>query len=247
MRYLIALLTLALIGSLIKCATSMPLLPPSLSHPLGTDPIGKDALCEMLKGLSTSLEAAFAAYLTSVSLSLLFAYLSTSKNGKSVVNFLTSLLSGLPRLSLLIFIALITKLEPWQIGVIVGLFSTLSFSRSLVSTVSQLTSEGFYQASLASGATRRWAFSKHVVPHVLDSILNYASISASISVYSEAGLFMLGLEAQVPSLGRLVNLVLNTPGAILTTAGLIQTLASCLTVVTIAYIIEKELRGILPS
>jgi len=65
-------------------------------------------------------------------------------------------------------------------------------------------------------------------------------MAAAAAVYAEAGLSMLGLEdPSTPSPGKLAGLVLQTPGALLTTAGATQLAASLAAVATLAYLVYR--------
>ncbi len=218
-----------------------PLLPPSLEHPLGTDPLGRDALCALLSGTPFTLEASLAAFASSFLLLSLASFLGTTK--PSLAYSLSSFLSSLPRIPLLVFLALIVKLDPVGIGLLVGTLSSSLGLETVASLAEDLSSKPFYLASLASGASRFRAWLSHVMPNSLPSILSFCALSASVAIYAEAGASMLGLEdPSLPSVGKLAYLVFVTPGAVLTEAGLVQVLASALTASILAYAVYTVIR-----
>ena len=216
-----------------------PLLSPSLSHPLGTTPLGQDALCYLLKGIWSSVEAGLVATLTALSLLSLVGLLSLYK----FPDWLLEVFVSFPRFSFLVFLALVLTLNPPLIGLIIGFFSSMAFSRSLVTKVKELRSSSFCLASKALGASDRWLFLKHCLPHMKSLLVRYSAISFAIAIYAEAGMAMLGLEdPSVPSVGRLFSLVESTPGAILTPAGQAQALASVFTTVILASLALSSMR-----
>ena len=238
-----SLLSLALASQLLlhKCPMSYePLLPPSSKHPLGTDPVGRDASCELVAGIRASVEAGFAALASS--LLVLFASLAAGVSDKAgrLVDSLAALGAGLPRMSLLMMLALVTRLSPTEIGLLIGLLASLQGARAAATRARQIARSLYVEAARAIGAPRHRIVLRHIAPNSWSSIASYASIASSAAVYAEAGLSMLGLGSPAtPSLGKVASLVLLTPGAILTEAGLAQLLAALATVATLALLIHE--------
>ena len=220
-----------------------PLLPPSFAHPLGTDPLGRDALCALLSGVPTSLEVALVSSAVSVVILSLALLLSTSNKGR-LAEELADFLVSVPRLPLLVFLALLGSLNPLEIGLLIGLFSSSFGLKAIISEGRRLSRTQFFLASLASGASPFSAWRLHALRNEWRALASYAGLSASVAVYAEAGLAFLGLEeASVASVGKLAFLVFNVPGAVLTEAGVAQVLASALATVTIAYFVYWLWRG----
>jgi ABC-type dipeptide/oligopeptide/nickel transport system permease subunit len=138
------------------------------------------------------------------------------------------------------FISLITKLDPLEIGLLVGALFALTFSKAVHFKALQLVREEFFLASLASGASELKAFLSHGLRNLSEEIARYTSISSAMAVYVEAGLASLGLEAQgTPSLGKEIYLILNTPGALLLFPGQVQLLVLLLTIVVISELVRR--------
>lgn len=238
-----SLLSLALAAQPLihKCSMSYePLLPPSSRHPLGTDPVGRDALCELVAGIGASVEAGFAALASS--LLVLFASLAAGVSDKAgrLVDSLAALGAGLPRMSLLMMLALVTRLSPVEIGLLIGFLASLQGARAAATRARQVARSLYVEAARAIGAPRHRIVLRHIAPNSWSSIASYASIASSAAVYAEAGLSMLGLGSPAtPSLGKVASLVLLTPGAILTEAGLAQLLAALATVAILALLVHE--------
>ncbi len=219
-----------------------PLLPPSFEHPLGTTPLGQDALCYVAKGAWASLESSLGALVTSSLLMISIAFISMYLKSEIIDGFLSSL-AGFPRFSFLLFLALVTTLNPLLIGFVVGIFSSIAASRSLVTRVKQLRRSEFCLASEALGASNFTLFKSHCLKHISSFLRRFVAISSAIAVYAEAGASMLGLEdPSVPSVGKLYALVESTPGAILTKAGQVQVLASVIITVLIGLMVYVLLK-----
>ncbi len=243
MAFAILLVIAYCLYSCLNCPQAYaPLSPPSLKHLLGTTPLGQDALCYSLKGSWASLETALASSITSltimVSISLLSMYLKAE-----TLDGILGLFAGFPRFSFLVFLALVTTLNPLIIGFIVGTFSSIAASRSLVSKVKQLRESEFCKASEALGASNFHLFRYHCLPHITSFLKRYVAISSAIAVYAEAGFSMLGLEdPSIPSIGKLFALVESTPGAILAEAGQLQALTSAVMTVFIGLMVYYLLK-----
>ena len=228
----------------LSCPQSYPpLLPPSPDHLLGTTPLGQDALCYCLKGLWSSLESALSSAITTFSVLTLIS-IASLYFGLEALDSVLGLLAGFPRFSFLVFLAMITTLNPAMIGVIVGLFVSVSVAKSLVTKLKQLERLEFCEASRALGAGKLWLFVKHCFPHVKSLIMRYVAIASATAVYAEAGASMLGLEdPSIPSVGKLYTLVASSPGAVLTKAGQVQVLASALATTFIGVTVYFSLKG----
>jgi len=221
-------------------ASYQPLLPPSHRHPLGTDPVGRDALCELLVGIRASVEAAFAALATSLLVLVSSLAAGVSERAGRVVDSLAALGAGLPRMSLLMVLALATRLSPAEIGLLIGLLASLQGARATAARARQVARSLYVEAARAIGAPRHRIMLRHIAPNAWNSIASYASIASSAAVYAEAGLSMLGLGSPAtPSLGKVASLVLLTPGAILTMAGLAQLLAALVMVAALALLVHE--------
>ncbi|ABU82198.1 ABC transporter permease subunit [Ignicoccus hospitalis] len=224
------------------CGEGLPLEPPSPSHPLGTTPLGEDALCALAAGLWTSLEVAAVSYLTSFALLTALHYLSFARKGV-LAEALSDLLLSLPRLPLLVLLGVKVTLSPLLVGALVGALASSAGVKVIKEAAERLREQPFALASFASGASPGEAWRLHGPRNALELVSAYAGLSSAIAIYAEAAISALGLEdPSTPSLGRLAYLVLNTPGAALTEAGAAQLLASALSTVAVAEVVRRAWR-----
>ncbi|BEP18390.1 hypothetical protein PYJP_17420 [Pyrofollis japonicus] len=220
-------IALAALAPLSCEAGNLPLQPPSRSHPLGTDPVGRDALCLVAKGAEASIEAGLAALLVAVAVLVGSMFAAAHALVAGIVDALAALVAGLPRMSLLLLLALFARLPPWGIGVLVGFLVSMQGARAVAARARQVAAMPYVEAARAIGASRARIVLRHIAPNAWASAASYASIAATAAVYSEAGFSMLGLgDPSEPSWGLMIGLVLSTPGALLTEAGLIQVLVA---------------------
>jgi len=236
----------SMLAARMECSVGAPLQPPSLSHPLGTDPLGYDALCTISKGVLASLEAGAAAALSTAAVILVAASAGVSRVSDRIVTMVSGVALGLPSIALFALLAMIATLEPWQAGLLVGLVAGLQAARSVAARAKSIARMPFVEAAVASGAGRARVLLRHIMPNMLDMLASYSSIGAAAGIYAEAGLSMLGLtDPSTPSLGRVLDLVLNTPGAIMTLAGVLQASVALLLITLVAVAMHEAIRGLL--
>ena len=220
------------------CSATLPALaPPSLLHPLGADPLGRPALCLLAAGAEASLEALAAAAAAALLLVALGFTAAVLPPAAAVTEAAAGLAAGLPRMSLLMLLALVsTTTPPWLVGLVVGGLAGLSGARAAAARAKQLAHAPYVEAARAIGAPRWRIVTRHVAPNAWAGASSHVALAAAAAVYAEAGLTAIGLgDPTVPSWGRMINLVLMTPGAVLTTAGLLQVAAAMAVIAATAY------------
>jgi peptide/nickel transport system permease protein len=226
----------------------LPLLPPSSRHPLGTDPVGRDALCVALRGVVPSLEAGFAALTASLAVVMASMLAGLSRHAGRAVNAATLLAAGLPRIGLLMLLALYTRPPPWLTGFLVGFLSSLNGARSVAARARQIAAAAYVEAAKAMGSSNTRIVARHIAPNAWSAAASYVGMSTAAAVYAEAGLSMLGLgDPSRPDWGLMIRLVAATPGAALTVAGLVQILAALLLTALTATMLQITVERAIPA
>ncbi len=227
-----ALIAAYIASMLVSCsATGRPLAPPSLDHVLGTDPIGRDALCVLLAGLASTLVAALLSALVVALIGVLAALLPVQHAriaSKSMVI--------LPRIALIALIAQLAMLDSRLVGVLVGAFFATEAYAPLAAEARRVWNSAVVEAAVALGAGRVRIALRYVIPEISASIVRYSSLAAATAIVALAGLSMTGvIPATQVTIGTLAFLVLTTPGALYTPAGQAQIAAVAVTVVATSY------------
>ncbi len=230
---LVTLLALYAASATAKCdATREPLSPPDPMHPLGTDPLGRDALCVMIAGLAPTLTAALAAATTVTLVSI--AAIATPTPRLARIASRTALI--LPRIALLALLAQLATLDTTTTGVLVGLLYAPEAISPLTLEAEKTWKSTVVEAAKAIGATRTRIVTRYIIPRLAPRIAGYATLAASITVVATTGLSMTGvLPATQPTLGTLAYLVITTPGAIYTPAGQAQLAAFAAATILVTY------------
>lgn len=174
--------------------------PPSWTHPLGTDQLGRDVLVRLLFGGRISLQVAIVAVgiggLVGVCAGVPAGYL----GGKPdlVVMRLIDIVQAFP--SILLALALVSALGPNLHNAIlaVGVSSVPSYARVARGSVLGTKHLPYVDAARVIGAGPLDVMVRHILPNVLPALVVLATTSAGLAVSAAASLGFLGLGAQAP-------------------------------------------------
>lgn len=177
------------------------LVPPSLTHPFGTDGLGRDLLTLIWYGIQTSLLISLVAVGVGALIGLILGLLAGYFRGwiDAVISWVTDILLAFP--SILLAIAIVTVTSPSLQSVIlaVGIVQIPIYIRLTRSVVLSLREQEFVQAAKAIGATTPQIILRHILPGSLTPIIVQASLSLGTATLEAAGLGFLGLGAQPPT------------------------------------------------
>lgn len=192
--------------------------PPSLSHPFGTDNLGRDLLAQNLAGGRISLAVGLAAMLISIVVGTVIGVLAGyfSRLDGPLMR-LTDLFLALPILPLLLVIimlfrdALRSSFGP-QTGIfllivfVIGITSWMNTARVVRGEVLAVREREFVTAADALGSRSTRVMGLHILPNVLSPILVSATLGMASAIITESALSFLGLgfPSDVPTWGRLL-------------------------------------------
>lgn len=225
-------------------------LPPSLTHPLGTNDLGQDQLARILIGGRVSLTVGFAAMGVAVGLGTLIGAIAGFYGGllDTLLMRLTDLFLSLPQLPLLLLIVYLFRdhlsaiIGPEQsifilvIGLIGGL-NWMSVARLVRAGFLTTRSMDYVTAARALGASPLRLIFVHILPNIIGTVIVAATLGVGSAIVTESTLSFLGLgfPPDVPTWGRMLYDAQNH----ITTApylALFPGLAIFLTVLSINYI-----------
>jgi len=174
---------------------------PSLSHPLGTDQLGRDVLARVADGARISLLVATLITVAGAIVGGLIGLLAGTIGGASdgvVMRIMDAILAFPPLiLAMAVTVGFGIGLDTAAIGV--ALVSVPWYARLLRSEALRIRSLPFIEAAHAMGATRRRIITRHVVPHMLPVLFIQMAAALGYAVIALAGLSFIGLGAQVPT------------------------------------------------
>lgn len=191
---------------------------PSLSHPLGTDQLGRDLLARMMAGGQVSVAVGFTAMALSVVLGTFVGVLAGYFHRlDGPLMRLTDLFLALPLLPLLLVMVMLfretlsSRFGPETgifllIVVAIGITSWMQTARIVRGDVLALKEREFVLAAKSIGTPPRRIVSRHVLPNVLSPIMVSATLGIANAIITESALSFLGLgfPPDFPTWGRLL-------------------------------------------
>jgi peptide/nickel transport system permease protein len=182
---------------------------PSLSHPFGTDWLGRDMFTRTVKGLSLSIYIGIIASAASVAVALVLG-LCAATMGKAVdsaITWIVDLFLGMPHLVALILIAF--TVGGGAKGVIIGVACThwTSLTRVIRAEILQLRTAQYVQISRHMGKSRWWIAVHHMLPHLVPQFLVGFVLLFPHAILHEASITFLGfgLSPHKPAIGVILS------------------------------------------
>lgn len=185
------------------------LAPPSLTHWLGTDNLGRDITARLIYGMRVSFLFGFAYWFLTFLIGIIIGAIQGFYGGH--IDFFTErakeLVEILPFLSLIIIINGLVEGGGFMLTLgIVVILSWVGISAQMRAQFLSLRKRDFCEAALALGGSPSRVMFKHILPNALTPILSITpfSISAGISLLLILDYLGFGLDPPTPSLGELL-------------------------------------------
>lgn len=176
------------------------LTPPSQSHLLGTDSLGRDILSRIIYGSRISLSIGIIAVGISTGCGLILGSVAGfyGKLADNVIMRLADIILCFPTFFLIL--AVVALLEPsiFNIMIIIGITSWMGPARLIRSEIFSLKEREFILAEKALGASDLRIISRHLIPNALGPVLVNATLGIANAILLESGLSFLGLGVQPP-------------------------------------------------
>jgi peptide/nickel transport system permease protein len=176
-------------------------LPPGGAYPLGTDLLGRDLLSRMLSGARTSLVIGIVANGAAVLIGTLVGVTAGFFRGwvgAALMGF-TDLMMAFPALLLAIVLAAIFQPSLWIVALVIAMVNWVQVARVIYTETTALTEREFVQATRAMGASNGRILGRHVLPHLLPTMIVWGTLGISTTVLLEATLSFLGIGVQPPT------------------------------------------------
>ena len=183
--------------------------PPSPTHLLGTDHLGRDVLSMMMIGARAALLVALIAVGVGMGIGVPLGLLAAARRGwiDEVVMRATDVAFAFP--AILTAIVITAALGPGMVNAMlaIGLFNVPVFARLTRAGAQSLWARDFVLAARAMGLSRRQISLRHVLPNLGGVLIVQMTTQLSLAILAEAGLSYLGLGVQppTPSWGRMLN------------------------------------------
>jgi len=175
-------------------------LPPSGSHPLGTDASGYDVLGRLMEGGRSSLELGFAVAVATTVLGTLYGAFAGFVGGivDAFMMRVIDTLLAVPSLVLLLILVNLFTPNLLLIIVLLSLLSWIGVARLVRGEVLSLRTLEFVQAATMMGATRWRVVVRHLVPNCIGVIIVSATFTVADAILTLSTLSFLGLGLPPP-------------------------------------------------
>lgn len=184
-------------------------LPPGGRFLLGTDLLGRDLLSRLLYGARVSLLVGVVANGAAVGIGTLLGVTAGYVRGWVGVLFMRflDLMMAFPALVLAIALAAILRPSLWIVALVIGLVNWVWVGRVVYGQTLSLAQQEFVEAARALGAGSGWVLARHLLPHLLPTLLVWGTLGISTTVLFEASLSFLGVGVRppTPSWGGIIN------------------------------------------
>lgn len=176
-------------------ATRQPA-PPSARHLLGTDPLGRDVLSQLMYSTRNEFILGLLAALITVTIATTIGAVSAYYGGIIDTLFmrLADLIIMTPAISLLIVMSALFNPDLPQLALVIGLLS--GFGGTTIIIKSQALSvrvKPFIEAARVAGGGNRHIIMTHILPNLLPFSFLYMMFSVTAAIFSEATLSFFGL------------------------------------------------------
>jgi peptide/nickel transport system permease protein len=176
-------------------------LPPNTTFWLGTDLLGRDLLTRILYGARTSLFIGIIANGTALLIGTLVGVTAGYFRGwiGSALMRFTDLMMAFPALLLAICLAAVFQPSLWIVAMVIALVNWVQTARVMFTQTSSLTEREFIAAEKTLGASSARILLRHILPHLVPTIIVWGTLGISTTVLLEATLSYLGIGVQPPT------------------------------------------------
>lgn len=177
------------------------LLPPSLSHPLGTDQYGRDIATRIIYGCRYALLIGVAVvgihFVVGVSLGLLAGYYGGYV--ETIIMRLVDVMLAIPSVVLAVAIAGFLGGGIQNVIIAVGAIGWRAYTRLVRAEVLSAKEQVFVEAARAIGCRDLRIILRHIMPYTMAPVIAYTSLGIATAILWSAALSFLGMGAQPPT------------------------------------------------
>jgi len=174
--------------------------PPSRTHLLGTDQIGRDVLSRMLYGSRVSLAVGFVSVGIATMIGVLLGAMSGYHGGvvDGLIMRVVDLMLVFPRFFLLLAVLAFLQPSIWTIMAVIGFTGWMGVARLVRAEFLSLKEREFVIWSQSIGASAFRIIWRHILPNAMPPVLVAMTLGIPAAILTESGLSFLGLGVQPP-------------------------------------------------
>lgn len=176
-------------------------MPPGGQFLMGTDLLGRDLFSRLLYGAQTSLIIGVVANGLALAIGTLVGITAGFFRGwiGGILMRFTDLMMAFPALLLAICLAAIFEPSLWIVAMVIALVNWVQTARVIYTETSSLATRDFIAAERTLGASNSRILFRHILPHLLPTIIVWGTLGISTTVLLEATLSFLGIGVQPPT------------------------------------------------
>ncbi len=190
---------------------------PSVTHPFGTDRLGRDQLSQIIYGARVSIIVGLGAVLMSSVIAAFVGIISGYVGGKTdlVAQRFVDGWIAFPAIVILIsgvqvakaYVGTGAQAQTLAIILVLGIILAAVSSRVIRGATIAVRNEPYIDAARAIGATDTWIVLRYVLPNVMAVIIVLATVNLGVAILAEATISFLGfgVPPPLPSWGRMLS------------------------------------------
>jgi peptide/nickel transport system permease protein len=190
----------------------LPLDPPTLGHPFGTDDLARDVLSQVLYGARVSLVVGFTASIIAAVIGVGVGAVAGFFAGTvdELLMRFTELFQIIPRIFLVILLVALFGQNLTVTAIAIGILSWPATARVLRAEFLSRREAEYVMAARVIGAGPLHLIFREILPNAIGPIIVIGSLNVGNAILLEASLAFLGLsDPNIPSLGRLLESALG--------------------------------------
>lgn len=181
--------------------TGSKLLSPSVTHPMGTDELGRDVLSRVMAGTRISLQVAVVVLTFAVVFGTIVGSIAGYFGGivDEVLMRFTDMFLAFPALILAIAIAASLGRELYWTMVALATVFWPWYARLIRGQILTIRERDFVAAGESIGLTGRQLLTRHILPNAISVVIIQITLDVGYAILATSSLSFIGLGAQPPS------------------------------------------------
>ncbi len=180
--------------------TGNPPAPPSKTHWLGTDALGRDWLSRAIYGARISLSVGLVSVGISVTIGSVLGAIAGYYGGliDNIICRVIDVLMCVPTFFLILTVNAFLTPSIYNVMIIIGVFGWMGTARMVRGQILSIREQEFVEAARALGLPDKRVVLRHILPNVFAQLIVTATMGVAGAIMTESGLSYLGMGVQEP-------------------------------------------------
>lgn len=175
--------------------------PPSATHILGTDNLGRDLLSRVIHGARISITVGLVGSALCTLMATLIGLISGFAGGKTdiMIQRFVDAFMCFPALFVFLTVMALVGQGLWQVILVLGIARGIAYSRILRGAVMGIKENVYVEAARSIGCSRTRTLYKHILPNIMAPVITLFAVSSGYLILQEAILSFLGYGIPAPT------------------------------------------------